>query len=319
MHSFHRSVSLKMLVLFAFIPLAVLSACTGVASTGGGSSSSGSASKGPIIVSGKQDVEAQVLSKMDSLLLTKAGFTVTEKLAFGDSPVVFNAIKSNAIDLYPEFTVTGLNVLHLKSSHDPQKDYQTVKAGFEKQFKITWLNPSPLNDTYALCTSKASSQKYGITSLADLTKKASELKLAATSDGIPYIDDLQSVYGFSSSNFKSVTKVDYSLGFPAVKNDQAQVNVCYTTDGSVEQQGFIFLKDDKNGFPAFNPAPIVRDSVLAKYPGIANALNPLAPYLTTQDSIQWRAQVSDKQKGGMSATEAVKEVAQAYLQSKKLL
>jgi len=194
-----------------------------------------------------------------------------------------------------------------------------VKDGFEKQFKITWLNPSPLNDTYALCTSKEMSQKLGITSLADLKAKASGLTLAATSDGIPYIDDLQSTYGFGSGSFKSVTKVDYTLGFPAVKTNQAQVNVCYTTDGGVQQQGFIFLKDDKNGFPAFNPAPIIRDSVLAKYPGIRDTLNPLAPYLTTDDSIQWRAQVATKKNGGMSATEAVKEVAQSFLRSKHLL
>ncbi len=322
MRFFTHLSSSKALVLLAFIPLLILSACSGVASNGGTGSGggSGSASKGgPIIVSGKQDIEAQVLSKLYSLLLTKAGFTVTEKLALGDSPVVFNALKSNAIDLYPEFTVTGLNVLKLKSAHDPQKDYQRVKDGFEKQFKITWLDASPLNDTYALCTSKADSQKYGITSLADLTKKASQLNLAATSDGIPYIDDLQSTYGFGSNSFKSVTRVDYTLGFPAVKNNQAQVNVCYTTDGGVQQQDFVFLKDDKNGFPAFNPAPIVRDEVLSKYPGIRDALNPLAPYLTTQDSIQWRAQVAAKKNGGLSATEAVKEVAQGYLKSKHLL
>ncbi len=314
MQFFIRPVLLKMLVLFAFVPLVILSACSGVANTTGGSNT-----KGTIIVSGKQDTEAQVLSKMYSLLLTKAGYHVNEKLALGDSPVVFNALKSNAIDLYPEFTVTGLNVLHLKSSHDPKKDYQTVKDGFEKQFKITWLDASPLNDTYALCTSKADSQKYGITSLADLSSKASQLSLAATSDGIPYIDDLQSIYGFASGSFKTLTKVDYSLGFPAVKNNQAQVNVCYTTDGGVQEQGFIFLKDDKNGFPAFNPAPIVRDEILAKNPGIRDALNPLAPYLTTEDSIQWRAQVATKKNTGMSVVEAVKEVAQDFLKSKHLL
>ncbi len=312
MVSFTHSLSFKICALLLFVPLFILSACSGVASTGAGS-------KGTIVVSGKQDIEAQVLSEMDVLLLQKAGYTIVSKQALGDSPIVFNALKSNAVDLYPEFTVTGLNIVHLKSSHDPQKDYQTVKDGFEKQFKITWLNPSPLNDTYALCTSKEMSQKLGITSLADLKAKASDLTLAATSDGIPYIDDLQATYGFGSGSFKSVTKVDYTLGFPAVKTNQAQVNVCYTTDGGVQQQGFIFLKDDKNGFPAFNPAPIVRDSVLAKYPGIRDALNPLAPYLTTDDSIQWRAQVATKKNGGMSATEAVKEVAQNFLRSKHLL
>ncbi len=320
MHSFSRLFRLKLLAALVFLPLVILTACTGVASSGGGGGGTGSTSNGaPIVVSGKQDTEAQVLSRLYYILLQKAGLPVTDKLALGDSPVVFNAIKSGAIDLYPEFTVTGLNVLGLKSQHDPQKDYQSVKDGFKKQFSITWLNASPLNDTYALCTSKELSQKYGITSLADLTTKASQLKLAATNDGIPFIDDLQSVYGFKSTSFKSVTKVDYTLGFPAVKNDQAQVNVCYTTDGGVQQQGFVFLKDDKNGFPAFNPAPIVRDSVLAKYPKIADALNPLAPYLTTEDSIQWRAQVAAKQKTGMSVTQAVKEVATDYLKSKKLI
>jgi len=114
MATFTRSLSFRTCVLLLFIPLLLLSACSGVASTGSGS-------KGPIIVSGKQDIEAQVLSEMDVLLLQKAGYTIVSKQALGDSPIVFNAIKSNAVDLYPEFTVTGLNILHLKSSHDPQK------------------------------------------------------------------------------------------------------------------------------------------------------------------------------------------------------
>ncbi len=313
--SLTRSFPLKPRVLLILIPLLLLSTCGGVANTG----SSSSGSKGNITVGGKQDIEAQVLSKMDSLLLHNAGFHVNEKLALGDSPVVFNALKSGAIDLYPEFTVTGLNVLGLKSSHDPQKDYQTVKDGFEKQFKITWLNPSPLNDTYALCTSKAEAQKLGITSLSDLAPKVSQLTLATPSDGISYVDDLQAAYGFGTRSFKSSTKVDYTIGFAAVKNNQAQINVCYTTDGGVQQQNFVFLTDNKNGFPAFNPAPIVRDQVLSSSPGIKDALNPLAPYLTTEASIQWRAQVTAKQTKNESATQAIKEVAQDFLKSKNLL
>lgn len=313
--SLTRSFPLKPRVLLILIPLLLLSACGGVANTGG----SGSGSKGTVTVGGKQDIEAQVLSKMDSLLLQKAGFKVNEKLALGDSPVVFNAIKSGAIDLYPEFTVTGLNVLGLKSSHDPQKDYQTVKDGFEKQYKITWLDPSPLNDTYALCTSKAEAQRLGITSISDLAPKVSQLTLATPSDGIAYVDDLQSSYGFGTRSFKSQTKVDYTIGFAAVKSNQAQINVCYTTDGGVQQQNFVFLTDNKNGFPAFNPAPIVRDQVLSSSPGIKDALNPLAPYLTTQASIQWRGQVTAKQAKNESATQAVKEVATNFLKNKNLL
>ena len=79
---------------------------------------------------------------------------------------------------------------------------------------------------------------------------------------LPFFDDLKSTYNFDTSNFKSVTKVDYAIGFAAVKGGAAQVTECYTTDGSVTTQGFVFLTDDKHGFPEFHPAPIVRDQVL---------------------------------------------------------
>ncbi len=311
------SLRTKCLLVLILLSVLVLSACGGTGSSSSGTNS-GSGSKGTITVGGKQDVEAQFLSRMYVLLLRKAGFTVNEKLALGDSPIVFSAIKNGAIDLYPEFTVTGLNALGLKTSYNPQKDYQTVKDGFEKQFKITWLDPAPLNDTYALCTSKQEAEKLGITSISDLAPKVSQLTLASPSDGITYVDNLKSSYNFDTKSFKGLQKVDYTIGFSAVSSNQAQVNVCYTTDGAVSKKNFIFLKDDKNGFPAFNPAPIVRDEILSKYPGIKDALNPLAKYLTTDVSIQLRAQVAQKATS-MSTTEAVKEVSTDFLKSKGLL
>jgi osmoprotectant transport system substrate-binding protein len=253
------------------------------------------------------------------LLLQKAGYTVNSKLALGQTPVVFGALKSGAIDLYPEFTGTGLNILGVKSSYNPQQDYQTVKNGFQQQYQITWLDQAPLNDGYALCTSQAESQKLGITSLSTLAPKVPQLTLATQSDGVTFFDNLESIYGFKTASFKSVKKVDYSIGFTAVKSGAANVTECYTTDGSVITQGFIFLNDDKHGFTEFHPAPIVRDSVLQSDPGIANALNPLAPFLTTDVSIALQQQVQTKKASGTSVSEAVKEVATAFLQSKGLL
>jgi osmoprotectant transport system substrate-binding protein len=296
----------------------ILAACGG---TSGGTTSGGTSTptKVPITVGSKLDTEAQLLGEMYVLLLQKAGFTVNPKLALGQTPVVFNALKSGAIDLYPEFTGTGLNILQVKSSFDPQKDYQTVKSGFEQQYHITWLDQAPLNDGYALCTSKAESQSLGATTLSQLAPKVPQLTLATQSDGVDFFNALKSTYGFDTSNFKAVKKVDYSIGFSAVKSGAANVTECYTTDGSVLTQGFIFLDDDKHGFTEFHPAPIVRDSVLQSDPGIATALNPLAQYLTTAVSINLQQQVSMKKASGTSASQAVKEVATSFLQSKGLL
>src|SRR3989454_750467 len=311
-----RSLRAKSLVLLALVTMLILAAC-GSSTTGGSGSST--SSKVPVTVGSKLDPDAQLLGEMYVLLLRKAGFTVNSKLALGQTPTVFAALKSGSIDLYPEFTATGLNILGAKSAFDPTKDYQTVKNGFEQQFHITWLDYAPLNDGYALCTSQTESQKLGATTLSQLAPKVPQLTLATQSDGVTFFDDLKATYGFQTSSFKAVKKVDYAIGFAAVKSGAADVTECYTTDGSVKTQNFIFLTDDKHGFPEFHPAPIVRDSVLQSDPGIAAALNPLAPDLTTDVSISLQQQVSAKHTSGESIGQAVKEVATAFLQSKGLL
>jgi osmoprotectant transport system substrate-binding protein len=315
---FKRSLGAKFLLLFALIPMLILSAC---GSSTGGTTSSGTSTPTsvPITVGSKLDPEAQLLGQMYVLLLQKAGYTVNPKLALGQTPIVFAALKSGAIDLYPEFTATGLNILNVPSSFNPTTDYQTVKNGFQQQYHITWLDQAPLNDGYALCTSQATSQKLGVTTLSQLASKVPQLTLTTQSDGVAFFNDLKSTYGFDTTNFKSVKKVDYALGFTAVKSGAADVTECYTTDGSVTTQGFIFLQDDKHGFPEFHPAPIVRDSVLQSDPGIAAALNKLAPYLTTKVSIDLQNQVAAKHTSGESISQAVKEVATSFLTSNGLL
>ncbi|HEX7735043.1 MAG TPA: glycine betaine ABC transporter substrate-binding protein [Ktedonobacteraceae bacterium] len=309
----------KTLLLSAGLLLTlILSACGPASPSTGGTP--GATSKGTIVVGSKLDTESQLLGEMYALLLQKAGYTVTPKLALGNSLIVSQALKSGAVDLYPEFTATGLNQLNIASAHDPAKDYQAVKAAYEQQFKITWLDYSPLNDGYAVCTSQAEATKLGnITTISQFAPLVKNLTLASPSDGISFIDGLKSVYGFDTKSFKSLDKVDYAIGFKAVTSGQAQAVVCYTTDGSVTQQNFIFLTDDKTGFPEFHPAPIVRDAILAKYPDIAGVLNPLAPDLTTQVSIDLQGQVSTLTKGGASSTAAIKTVATKFLQSKGLM
>src|SRR6266496_3842956 len=191
----------KFLLLFALIPMLIMAACGGSSggTTGGGTSTP---TKVPITVGSKLDPEAQLLGEMYVLLLQKAGYTVTPKLALGQTPVVFNALKSGAIDLYPEFTGTGLNILGVKSAFNPQQDYQTVKNGFEQQYHITWLDQAPLNDGYALCTSKAESQKLGVTTLSQLAPKVPQLTLATQRDGVTFFDNLETIYGFKTASFK---------------------------------------------------------------------------------------------------------------------
>jgi osmoprotectant transport system substrate-binding protein len=313
MASFLGSLRAKSLSLVVLISLVILAGCGSTSSGTPTTSGTGTPSNSSITltVGGKLDTEAQLLTEMYVLLLQKAGFNVIARPHLGTNAVVFNAITSGQIDLYPEFTATGLAKLGLQSSGNAQQDYQTVAQGYESKYQITWLDAAPLNDTYGICTTQAKATSLGVTKVSDLVSKASNLTIATPPDGVQYgVDVAQSVYGFK---FKKVTTYnEEGLTFPAVMSGAQDLNICYTTAALIAKDNFVLLQDDKNAFPIYNPAPIIRDSSLAKAPdAIKAALNPLAPKLTTQVSQQLQAQVV----GGQSVT----QVATNWLKSVGLL
>jgi osmoprotectant transport system substrate-binding protein len=264
----------------------------------GSSPGAAAAGKPHLTVGGKLDTEAQLLTKLYVLVLRKAGFDVTEKSKLGTNDIVHNAIVSGQIDLYPEFTATGLARLKLKTTHNDQKDYDLVKAGYQKQFHITWLAMSPLNDTYGICTTQARAGKLG-TKVSQLAA-APKLTVASPPDGTSdpnVLPGMMAAYGFT---FGKTTVLDEALTFPAVQQGKADVNVCYTTSALIAKNHFVLLDDDHHLFPIYHPAPIVRDATLTKAPDIAAALNALAPKLTTEVSQQLQLQVVN----GSSVTDA---------------
>ena len=314
MAPFIGSLRAKSLALVVLISLLILAGCGSTTSSGSTTTSSTvtpSNSSITLTVGGKLDTEAQLLTEMYVLLLQKAGFNVIARPHLGTNAVVFSAITSGQIDLYPEFTATGLAKLGLQSTGNAQQDYQAVAQGYEKNYQITWLDPAPLNDTYGICTTQAKATSLGATKVSDLASKASTLTVATPPDGVQYgVDVAQSVYGFK---FKKVTTYnEEGLTFPAVMSGAQDLNICYTTAALIAKDNFVLLQDDKNAFPIYNPAPIIRDTTLAKAPdAIKGALNPLAPKLTTQVSQQLQAQVV----GGQSVT----QVATTWLKSVGLL
>lgn len=306
-----RLKSLSLLSLGMIAVMIMLTACGGSNTSTGSSANTSKDKKLNITVGGKLDTEAQLLTKMYVLLLRKAGFNVTEKAKLGTNDIVFNAINSGQIDLYPEFTATGLNRLNETTSHDPQQDYQKVKQGYEKNYKITWLDPAPLDDTYGICTLKTTADKLHLTKVSDLASLAGSKVIATPPDGKTdpnVLPGMKKVYGFDFPNTKVL---DAALTYEAVKTGQADFNVCYTTSSLIKQDNFVLLKDDKNSFPIYNPAPLVRMDTLNQDPDIATALNPLAPKLTTDVSIDLQSQVT----GGQS----VNEVAHNFLAKVGLL
>ncbi len=269
-----------------------------------------------IKVGSKDFTEEFILAEMYSLLLEDAGFKVERKFNLGGTPIAHAALVKGDIDLYPEYTSTGLlEVLKLSPIANPKQVIDTVRNGYQEKFKLVWLDPAPFNDTQALATTKAVSEKYGIKTYSDLAAKAPQLRLggpaefAERTDGIK---GLQKAYGgFQFKEFKQLGTG--SLRYQALTSGQIDVVVAFGTDGQISGLGLVLLKDDKSFYPVYQAAPVVRADTLGKNPKIAPALNKLEPLLTdsVMASLNWKVDGPEKKEFAA--------VAKAFLVEKGLL
>ena len=246
-----------------------------------------------IRVGSKDFTENEIVGELYALALEDAGYEVERIFDIAGS-VIHTSIVNDEIDLYPEYTGTGLiSILQLDPITDPQEVYDTVKEAYEEQFSLTWLDYAQANDGQGLFISKAASDEYGILTISDLQANADKLRFASQGefdereDGLP---GLEKIYG--PFEFKSSKIYDNGLKYNIVESDEADVAPAYTTEGRLaEKDKFVLLEDDKQAWPPYNLAPVVRDDVLEENPDIAEILGKVNAALDTETITALNAQV----------------------------
>lgn len=268
--------------------LLVLAALLATACGGGGSEQAAAQCeeyKGTVRVGSKDFTEQLILGEILSQLLEANCYQVERKLNLGGTLINHEALVNGEIDLYAEYTGTGLvNILKQESVTDPQAAYDTVKRMYEERWNLHWLEPLGLNNTYALAMEKEDAQRLGISRISDLKDHAGDLTLVSTHefqerpDGLP---GLQETYGFK---FGKTRSVDTGLKYQVLVEDQADVMVAFATDGKLAEYDLVVLEDDLRFFPPYYVAPVVRGDVLEKHPELGEILNQLAGRLPDEEA-----------------------------------
>jgi osmoprotectant transport system permease protein len=125
-----------------------------------------------VVIGGKHFTEQEILGEMLALLLEyKTDLNVKRKLNLGGTMICFQALKAGDIDVYVEYTGTGLvNILKEEVVHNPEKAYRIVKNAFSNQYNLVWLKPLGFNNTYTLTMKKEFAKQLDIKSISDLAE-----------------------------------------------------------------------------------------------------------------------------------------------------
>jgi osmoprotectant transport system substrate-binding protein len=234
-------------------------------------------------VGSKNFTEALILGELYAQTLERNGMRVARRLDLGATAIAMNALRRGDIDLYAEYTGTALlGVLHLQPIADAARAYATVKAAYRERYGLVWLAPSPFNDAQALASRPQTASRLALRTLSDVARAAPQLVLGGPpeflhrADGLP---GLQARYG--GFRFRHVVQLDNGVKYQALAHGDIDVVVAFTTDGEIDADRLVVFDDDRQLFPAYQAAPVVRPDALAAHPRLAPALDALAPLLTT--------------------------------------
>ena len=268
-----------------------------------------------LLVAGKLGPEPEILINMYKELI-EANSDIKVKLEpnFGKTSFLYEALKNKQIDIYPEFSGTITSSLlknQVQVSNDPLEVYEAAREGILNQDKLVYLKPMEYQNTYALAVKKDYANKYDLKTISDLSKVEDSAVAGFTLEFNDRDDGnkgLKSLYKLELN----VKTLEPNLRYQAINGGNVQIVDAYSTDSELIEYDLVVLEDDKQLFPPYQGAPLMRKDTLEKYPKLEEILNKLAGQISAEEMSRMNYQVKvDKR--------SASEVAHEYLVNKGLV
>jgi len=215
-------------------------------------------------VGSKRFTESYILGEI--LAQTAAPVTPVEhRQGLGNTAIVLNALRTGAIDVYPEY----LGTIDLEILKNPKPTSLEAMREALRPLGLGVGVPLGFSNGYALATRGDA----GIATLSELASKpAFKLGLSheflGRADGWP---GLASYYGLP----QQPRGIDHGIAYEALKQHQVDVIDIYSTDAKIRQYGLRVLDDDKHYFPRYDAVLLYRLDLPQRFPRAWRALQDL--------------------------------------------
>ena len=231
----------------------------------------------PVIVASKPFGESYILAEIFAQLLEARGISVDRRPGLGATEVAFRALTSGAIDVYPEYTGTGLLVLlHEPPGGSAREVYARVAAEFPRRFHARWLPPLGFENTYAIAMRRSSADSLGARTLSDLVQVAGSLRAGLTPDFIGRADGLPGLTRVYGLRFRDLRALLPAVKYRALAAGDVDIVDGYSTDGLLERYDLRVLSDDKGFFPPYEAAALIGERLVRENPAAVAALAELS-------------------------------------------
>ena len=237
----------------------------------------------PVVVATKLFAESFILGELFSQLLEARGFDVERRPALGATEIAFAALRTGEIDVYPEYTGTGL--LAILGENPPGAShaaFDRVTRVFAERWGLRWLPPLGFENTFAIAVRPQTADSLGLETLSDLAGVADRLTFGLSPDFIGRADGLpglEETYGLVPGDVRSLLQ---AVKYQALVQAEVDVIDGYSTDGQIGRYGLVVLEDDRGFFPPYDAAPLVGREVALERPGVVAALTELSGRLDVE-------------------------------------
>ncbi|UBH13656.1 ABC transporter permease/substrate-binding protein [Macrococcus armenti] len=263
---------------------------------------------------GKLGTEPEIITNMYKLVIEdKTDTTVEVSPGMGKTTFLFNALKSDDIDGYLEFTGTVLGEI---SKENPEGT--TEKAVYQqandslKQFDMALLQPMKYNNTYALAVKRSYAKDHNLKTISDLEKVKDDIRVGFTLEFNDRNDGYKGIQKKYGIKFNQVKTMEPKIRYQAIEQDKIDLIDAYSTDAELKKYDMVVLKDDKHLFPPYQGAPLLKQSTIKDNPEVVRALNLLANKISDEEMQAMNYEVTYNDKTPES-------VAKAYLKKEGII
>jgi len=220
-----------------------------------------------IRVGAKHFNEGYILSEMIAQILEDGGYNVERKFNLGGTMVSFEALRTGAIDVYPEYTGTITSEV-LKSENI--STVEQINPLLEDQFGLEISAPYGFNNTYALVISAELSENWNLHRITDLQNYA-DLKIGVSNEFLERKDGWKNL-AVTYKLPQQANGLEHGLAYQALLEKRIHVTDAYSTDGEISRYQLAILEDDKHFFPDYQAVSFFSTNLPEPAKELLNAL-----------------------------------------------